>query len=57
MLTAIHTIYPSIHNAAPAKCSIILSFLEVEKKKKKWLPQRSAIAVWEKCLQQAFNKQ
>lgn len=33
MLTAIHTIYPSIHNAAPAKCSIILSFLEVEKKK------------------------
>lgn len=56
MLTTIHTIYPSIHNAAPAKCSIILSFLEVEKKKK-WLPQRSAIAVWEKCLQQAFNKQ
>jgi len=34
MLTTIHTIYPSIHNAAPAKCSIILSFLEVEKKKK-----------------------
>lgn len=55
MLTAIHTIYPSIHNAAPAKCSIILSFLEVEKKK--WLPERSAIAAWEKCLQQAFNKQ
>lgn len=50
MLTAIHTIYPSIHNAAPAKCSIILSFLEVEKKKK-----MTATKVSHCCLRKMFT--